>query len=178
MKKRILSFVGLSAMALLLVMSSCKKNETADALVIDQTKTCTLTGHVYAILNMVDFMNDNNYQNVPSGTTMYFKVYNNYYLSSASGFKMYSTTVGGDGTYSVAIPVSPIGTVNVTVSFSDFQADQTQAKWDVATSKYVADGTERKIYHMSDVSETISHEGTELTGDYFYSYSNVFIPSK
>ena len=172
MKKRILSLVGLSAMALLLSVSSCKKSDvSSDALVLDQTKTCTLKGKVYAQLDLVNDANSTTgsiWETPTSGTMMYFKVDNSDYLTGAAGSKIYSASIT-NGAYEVVIPASPKGAVSVTIMFNDFEALQTQEKLGTGTPVvHIADGTKKAVYTHSDVTVSVTHEGSEIYTDFTY----------
>jgi len=120
MKRKFLFLTGIVVMGLL-VLGSCKKQDPT-SLVLDTSKTATITGTVYANLDLFT----TGIENAPSGTTLFFKVSNADYIANASGVKIFETTVGADGTYTISIPVTDEG-VNVSIDGVDFYYNQVQA---------------------------------------------------
>lgn len=153
-------------MATLVTLNSCKK-ATPTAMEIDKSKTANITGYVHAHLDLPTWFNDNEWDNAPSGTKIFITVANNQYVSGADGYSIYETTVGSDGRYFFDVPADIDG-VNVEVSLVDFEYNQTQAIWDGATGKYVADGTERKVYTVDSWNPNLT-VGNVRIKDFYYS---------
>lgn len=102
--KKVFSFFVLAAVVLL---TSCGKEDTAEALNVDASKVATVKGIAHA---QIDQTNTGT-EYVPAGTKIFLKVnYSN--LSSFANAGVYSmeTTVGANGSFSFEnVPVSNMG---------------------------------------------------------------------
>lgn len=119
MKKNTLSIFVLF-LAVLVVLGSCKK-EDPTSLVLDDTKTATISGTVYAQLDL----SNGDIENAPSGTKLFFKVQNNQYIAGGQGTTIYEVTVGAGGSYSLTLPVTDEG-IDVVVEAEDFEYNVVQ----------------------------------------------------
>ena len=158
MKRNSFLLIGLFFVGVLVVLGSCKKKE-ATALEFDTSRSATVSGIVYAQLDLVnDFNGDGDFEFAPSGTKLIATVANDEYIDGAEGSKVYEATVGSSGTYSFSIPATNEG-VDIDIILVDFEYDQVQADYDSENDVWVADGTERKIYTVDGYSPSL------ITGD-------------
>lgn len=134
-------FIFYSVIAILFAgfasLTSCEKYEQSTAYEINDSITATITGYVYADLDLQD--TDNEY--APSGTKIFVKIDLQEYNGNASANKqkVYSTTVGSDGKYSFTIPSNDKG-VTFTVVPEKFRTTQTQ--YDGSTEEVIFQGDE------------------------------------
>lgn len=122
MKKSIL-FVALAIMAASIFFTSCEKYEQSTPYVISDSLTATISGIVYADLDL----NVSTAQYAPQGTVIYIKANLSDLVPNYSGnnMKIYTTTVGANGAYSIKVPVNDAG-VMYYVSGDEFTYDQKQ----------------------------------------------------
>ena len=123
MKKMIfLSLVLLAAFSLTFV-TSCEKYEVSTPYEINDSITATLTGIVYADLDL----SEAGFEFAPSGTKLFIKVALTQYNpnSPAGEFKTYTTTVGSNGRYTFKLPSHDKG-VNYQIIPDEFEYDQIQ----------------------------------------------------
>ncbi|WP_027420934.1 hypothetical protein [Crocinitomix catalasitica] len=168
MKRIILSFVAISAIALV----SCKKVEPATPA---EPGSATLTGTVYADK---DLSNDTTDAGVyipgldselaTSGTKLTFVVNSgDLDRSPEPGFDyqdlIFTATLNGSGEYTVSLPAISTA-LNVDVYFDDFKADQRQ---------YTFDGTfesENKSFFLGSTTVGGIVDGVTKIQDFTYNY--------
>lgn len=130
MKK--ISFL-LSALIGILLFVACDKDDVSSPTTVDLTKTATLSGIVKANLDAANDTTANGFyalkmENAPSGTKLIIKVSLADYVLNPQGnygFKLYETTIGSNGEYSVDIPTTEKG-VDMVVIPGEFVYDQKQ----------------------------------------------------
>lgn len=153
MKRKLFVLTSIIVMSML-ILSSCKK-EDPTSLVLDTDKTATITGTVYAELNLFEF----GYETV-SGKTIFIKVSNSEYLTGAQGMTIYEVTTSADGTYTLEVPVTDEG-IYMTMDAAEFYYNQVQYD----------ESTEQVSFYLSfppSVSNAITN-GTYIR-DIYYSY--------
>ncbi len=125
MKKLFSYFVVVLGIVSIAIISSCEKYEVSTPYEINDSITATISGYVYADLNL----QETGKEYAPTGTTIFIQVELQQYNPHAPNgeFKTYSTTVGSDGTYSFNLPSNDNG-VNFTIIPESFRAEQLQ--WD------------------------------------------------
>lgn len=105
-------------------LASCEKYEQSTPYVINDSITATVTGSVYADMNLQNAGNEF----APQGVKIFIQVSLQEYNpnSPAGEFKTYSTTVNADGKYSFSLPSNDNG-VNFTIIPDQFMGSQVQA---------------------------------------------------
>lgn len=107
-----------------IILSSCEKYEKSSSYTIDEESAvkATVEGIVRAELDLTQ----PGMEFAPSGTKIYIKIAVNEYVPNApeDRYKIFTTTVGGDGKYSIEIPSSAKG-VNFKIFGDTFRKNVT-----------------------------------------------------
>jgi len=115
-------FVALATVVLIGFMSCNEEAIVTSAISISTKDSATITGYVTADLNLQSAGNEA----APTGTTFVISVpYSSLNASATTGKWQKTVTVGTDGTYTVKVPTNTSG-VNVTITPTNFDAEQTQ----------------------------------------------------
>ena len=137
---------------------ACDKDKQNSPVSPDLTKVATIKGLVYA--NLTE-RNDTlpqlpatgvKKEFAPAGTLLHIRVDATQYSSTASGYFIYTATVGSAGDYSIEIPTRIQG-VSVEIIPIDFEYDKVVGNWSWTGSEYVWEGkSERTIYTTAIVN--------------------------
>jgi hypothetical protein len=121
MKNLIFAKASLFLLGGLMIASSCKKIENPEAIqVVDESKTATVKGIVYADLidtNSVD-------EFAPVGTTLLVSINSSDFPgSTGSQTLLYKTTVGANGEYTINVP-APTSAITARVMPQEFRTSR------------------------------------------------------
>ena len=151
--KKLIYLTSAIVLSTLLFLSSCVKYEQSTPFVINDSITGTIKGMVYANLDQ----SNSELETAPSSTKIYFQVDNDEYLPGTEGSKVYTATVGSDGSYSITIPTTNDG-VTVKIFADDFEYNQVQ--WDGST-------TQRTVFTLPNDYVTVTANQTKIEDLYF-----------
>lgn len=152
MKRKTLLILSLFVAAIV-VFTGCKK-EDPTSLVLDTSKSATISGTAYAELDYSESGNEK----APSGIKLFVTVNNSDYINGAQGVTIIETTVGSGGAFSVNVPVTDEG-ITITISAEDFSYDVVQ---------YDGTSTETTIFIGGDMTSVYS---AVTNGNYIRNFS-------
>jgi len=175
MKNRVLTIFALMSLAIVTFFSSCEKDEQSTDLKIDETKTATIKGKVWANLTQANDENFTMLDAVASGTILAKVAYTDYNSGASNdeqSYKIQTVTIS-NGEYSFTIPTTKAG-VTVTLYPQDFTATQALYTPDIngdwvkadpqsQVNKYSADPIDVEVFEGETKIQTISYN------DYYYS---------
>ena len=147
MKKRFLHIVAFFALAAGLSLTSCTKEDPAEAFNISSLETGTINGIAYAKLDATSTA----VQFAPQGTTIFLTVdYSQF--GNNSGVYQASATVGANGTFTFnAVPTKNGG------AFASIAGDGFKATYTVSTSV-----TETRSFESASGSAKVMPSGTSF----------------
>jgi hypothetical protein len=158
MRKKIFSLALILIFFGGLLFVSCDKDTQNSPVEPNLTKIATLKGLVYANLSerndTLPNLPANGIQRefAPAGTLIQIRVDATQYSSQASGYFLYSATVGSNGEYSVEIPTRIQG-VTAEIIPIDFEYDKVVGYWDWTGTEYVWEGkSERTVYSTAIIN--------------------------
>lgn len=170
--KNMKRLINLAVILLVLsqILSSCGKEELASPVELNSSQKATLTGLVYAQLNLLNDTMVTKYEFAPSGTKIIVKIdARQLAVNPPEDVEftdlLYTTEVKADGSFSIELPAISKG-LEATVIFNDFTYNQVPA-YRTEFGYYRAGDPVRKIYKADEFSITLV-AGQTIIQDVYY----------
>ena len=154
MKKRFLHIVAFFALAAGLSLTSCTKEDPAEAVNISALETGTITGIAHATLDAT--LPVTTLQFAPQGTVIFLTIQNSA-LGAGNGVYRVSTTVGTNGTFTFSnVPTKNAG-VTATITGDAFKAVYRMSPTQTQTRVFEGASGSAFVVPGGNAFETISY---------------------